>query len=308
MRVASSEPGQCLVTGGSGLVGRETVAVLSRAGWQVTTLGRSEMVAPGALAHIRCDLAKANPPAEQLAGFDAIVHLVAAVPGDPPARFHAVNVDAAGRLAAAAREAGVARFVLLSSTRAVTANGARDTITDTTEPEPGDPYGRSKRAGEQAVLSAFPGASILRPPLILGPGLRGAMARLVRLARSRWPLPVAGLTAPRTYITTTDLADAIRHVLSAEVPPGRAMLVASQPALSVAEIVRLVRAARGQAARSFALPTPFLARLVSLALGPDAAAALTKPLVVMPSTLPASGWRPPGDTRAAIALLAGKEA
>jgi UDP-glucose 4-epimerase len=301
---ASSGP-QCLIAGGSGLVGRATSAVLVAAGWRVTTLGRSASRPATASSHLICDLAHTLPPSGMLEGFDAVVNLVAALPGDGESAFEAINVRAAGALAAAAQAAGVRRFVHLSSTRAVTANGAASRITDDDPAMPGDPYGQSKRDGEIAVLAAFQDAMILRPPLILGPGMRGSMARLVAIARGGLPLPTGRLTAPRSYIAVTDLAEAILHLLSCPGFEGRAMLAASRSLLSIAEIVALIRAARHVPLRAFAMPVPLVALATRIAIGADAAAALTQPLIVDPRILPASGWTPRADLAAVITALAG---
>lgn len=295
----------CLVTGAAGILGRETTAALARRGWDIVSLGRSECPAPGAKRHIRFDLETGVPEAAALRGIDAIVHLAAALPGDPPARYQLINVESTRGLAAAAAEAGVLRFVVVSSTRAVAPNGAADRLDDHSIPAPGDPYGRSKREGELAASAAFPGAVILRPPLILGPGLRGSMAHLLRLCALPLPLPLRALSAPRSYATAQDVAAAIAHLLHLDTPPAHPMLVASPGTLSVARIAEIAREALGwKSPGLFPVPVQIVAPAVRLLFGADAAAALIRPLVLVPTFLARTGFSCTSDLEDAVRNLA----
>src|SRR5262249_39174872 len=69
--------------------------------------------------------------------------------------FHSVHVEAAARIARAARRAGTKRFVHLSGLGA-----------DAGSPSP---YIRSRGEGEAAVQTAFPGAVIVRPAVMFAP-------------------------------------------------------------------------------------------------------------------------------------------
>ena len=68
------------------------------------------------------------------------------------------------------------------------------------EPKPIDAYGRSKLAAEQGLAALDIDWVALRPVLVYGPGVKGNMAELIRLARSRLPLPFGGLTARRSLL------------------------------------------------------------------------------------------------------------
>lgn len=135
-----------LVTGGRGIVGRFVTTALSRAGHDVTLLGR------GAANH-PWDLADTAP---RLPRADALVHLALAhVPGayrggegDDPDGFRRLNLDGTLRLFDAA---GDAQIVFLSS-RAVYGDHRRDAILRESDPaEPNSLYGKVKLAAEQAL-------------------------------------------------------------------------------------------------------------------------------------------------------------
>lgn len=161
------------LTGGTGLVGRFIADAARAAGHQVTLLSRTPP--PGGL---RYDLAGEVP---DLAGHDALIH--AAFQHEPgryrggegtdPAGFLAANRDGSLRLFAAARQAGVARALFLS-TRAVYGDHPAGTVlTEDLELRPETLYGQMKADVEQglAALSSpnFSTAS-LRATGVYGPG------------------------------------------------------------------------------------------------------------------------------------------
>jgi uncharacterized protein YbjT (DUF2867 family) len=151
------------VFGGSGFVGRHTVRLLARNGWRVRAAVRRPDLAGhlqpmGVVGQIHAVQANVRYPASVRAaveGADAVVNLVAILAKSGRQTFDALHVDGARAIAEAAKAAGVARFAHVSAIGA--------------DPKSAGHYGRSKAAGEAAVLAAFPEAVILRPSLIFGP-------------------------------------------------------------------------------------------------------------------------------------------
>src|SRR5205823_3921624 len=116
------------------------------------------------------------------------------------------------RLARAAAQAGVKRFVFMSS---IKVNGER-TPTDrpfraTDAPNPQDRYGRSKGDAERALARVAEETGlevvVLRPPLVYGPGVRANFLRLVRLVERGWPLPFGAIRNRRSLVYVGNLVD-----------------------------------------------------------------------------------------------------
>src|SRR5256712_4970240 len=152
---------QIAVTGATGFVGRHVAAPLTGGGHRVRArvrrpeparllLGAAPELVPG-------DLADAATLAALVRGSDAVIHLVGIIVEAGPATFDAVHVEGTRRVLAAARAAGVRRFVHMS------AMGARD--------EPGATrYHRTQRRAEDLVRDSGPSQPVLRPSPIRRPG------------------------------------------------------------------------------------------------------------------------------------------
>jgi nucleoside-diphosphate-sugar epimerase len=147
-----------LVTGHEGYIGAVLVPMLRAAGHDPAGLdvgfyaGGDFGGRPEAVPAVRRDLRDVEP--DDLAGFDAVVHL-AAISNDPvghlnPATTYAINAHASGRLAEAARAAGVSRFLFSSSCSLYGAAGDHPVDEQSTF-NPVTPYGRSKILAEVAI-------------------------------------------------------------------------------------------------------------------------------------------------------------
>src|SRR5919201_47117 len=103
-------------------------------------------------------------------GVDAVIHVAGLVKARRPEEFFTVNTEGTKNLLAAAeaQAPGLKRFVYVSSLSAVGPSPDGKPIPDDAPPRPVTQYGRSKLAGEQAVLAAkdrIP-VTVIRPPLI----------------------------------------------------------------------------------------------------------------------------------------------
>lgn len=151
------------IFGGSGFVGRHLVRALAKQGWRIRVAVRRPDLAGhlqplGAVGQIHAVQANLRYPDSVLRaaeGAEAVVNLVAILAESGRQTYARVHVDGARAVAEAAARAGAARLVHVSAIGADPASEAG--------------YGRSKAAGEAAVLAAFPGAMILRPSIIFGP-------------------------------------------------------------------------------------------------------------------------------------------
>lgn len=158
------------------------------------------------------------------------------------------NYEGTRNLLNAAGEAGVRRFVFLSSVKAMTE--PLDACVDEDWPgEPLTPYGKSKRAAEDAVLEAGTKYGMhvvnLRLAMVYGRGGRGNLERMARAIRSGWfpPLPETG--NQRSIVHIQDVVEVMR--LAAERPEanGKTYIVADSRPYSGREIYEAIRAALG---------------------------------------------------------------
>lgn len=245
-----------LVTGASGFVGRDLIAVFRRRGIVVRAAYRrftdhgplgSESVAVG-------DLGPNTDWSDALQGVDAVVHLAGAAHAHVQ-NFQHVIVEATEALAGQAAQSGVTRFLYMSSIKACGARSRDAPLHEAMRPTPSDPYGAAKLSAERAVL-AKPEINpvVLRPPLVHGAAARHNFAALLRLADSPLPLPFAGFSNKRSLISLSSLIDAAASVLAS--PGGLAGIyhVADRPALSVQQIVSALRRGLGRNPSLFHIP------------------------------------------------------
>ncbi|HVG99061.1 MAG TPA: SDR family oxidoreductase [Chloroflexota bacterium] len=224
-----SAPARVLVTGHLGYLGPPVVAALHRAGHEVAGLdsGLFEDCAlepDPPVPTIRRDIRDVTPA--DLRGVHAVVHL-AGLSNDPlgllaPDLTHEINAAATLRLATAAREAGVRRF-LFSSSCSVYGTTAEAWVDEATPPRPVTPYAAAKAAAERGlaglagpafcVLSlrnatAFGYSPRLRTDLVVNDLVAGAVLRNeIRL--------LSDGSAWRPLVHVSDLARAFALALDA---------------------------------------------------------------------------------------------
>jgi nucleoside-diphosphate-sugar epimerase len=238
-------------------------------------------------------------------GIDVVIHLAARVhmmrdtAADPDAAFLAANAEVTQRLAQAAAENGVGRFVFLSS---VKVNGEATMATPFTEsdpPAPEDAYGRSKRAAEDALaeISAETKMPVttLRIPLVYGPGVRANFASLMGLCDSVLPVPLTGITANRrSLLFLGNLTHAIECIVAAGEIPSGTFLLSDRDDLSTADLVRHLRRCLNRSVCGIPVPGRAIAALAAMAGKRAAADRLCGSLQVDPSLFCETfNWTPP---------------
>jgi UDP-glucose 4-epimerase len=244
--------------------------------------------------------------AAALADVDAVIHsagLAHRMSGLPQDDYRVLNTDATVGLARAAQRAGARRFVFLSSIRAQSGATAAHVLTEELPPEPTDAYGRSKLAAEQGLAALDLDWVALRLVLVYGPGVKGNMAELMRFARARYPLPLAGLGGRRSLLSLDNLVEAIVTVLRAPAPLRRPLIVADPEPLTLPEMIASLRHGLGRRPGLVALPVPLLRAALRAAGRSAIYDRLTGSLVADPSALARLGWSPRVQTRDALAAL-----
>lgn len=267
---AIDDRAKIIVTGASGFIGQEILNVLSlRSNVAIIGIYRSHknILAGNTLPVLIENLAALeNKPyiSEIFRGAKAVIHLAAATPGTGSRMdFELVNVALTATLAKIAAENGVERFVFVSTAR-VHAELTEATPVSETSPLCGaDAYARSKRRAEEALMRISQEAgmafTIVRPPLVYGPGVKGLLRVLGKAAEKGLPLPLGGLTHNRRdLIGVRNLATFIDRALDHLNAANEAFVICDGAALSTREIVEMMARARGLQARLIPVPVSLL--------------------------------------------------
>ena len=258
-----------LVTGARGFVGQALCPALWDAGHRVIAAVRNASGLPeGFEVRLVDDIGFETDWTEALQDVEAVVHLAARVhvmresAADPLAAFRQVNTVGTLRLARAAAEAGVRRFVFLSSVKVLGETCHAGSFTDASPPNPRDPYAVSKWEGERGLSDLVREFGmevvILRPPLVYGPGVRANFLSLLGLVHRGVPLPLGAVRNQRSLLSIGNLVDAIRLGLTHPAAPGGTFLLRDGEDLSTAELVRRLGAALGRRTALFPVPASLL--------------------------------------------------
>jgi UDP-glucose 4-epimerase len=296
------------LTGATGFVGQWLLRELPKRGYRLRVLLRRPSAVPiESASAVVGDLARPQNMAAALADVGAVIHsagIAHAMSGMPEDDYRVLNTEATIALARAAQRAGARRFVFLSSIRAQSGPSAEQVLTEDLPANPTDAYGRSKLAAEQGLAALDLDWVALRLVLVYGPGVKGNMAQLVRLARSPYPLPIGALAARRSLLALDNLTTAIDAVLTTPGPLRRPLIVADPDALSVADMIAVMRRGLGRRPGLVRVP-PRLVETALRALGrSEVYQRLARPLVADPAALLRLGWTPAVRTPDALAALA----
>lgn len=290
-----------LVTGANGFVGRALSGSLAMGGHAVVPVVRRACGLAGEV--IVGDMNGKTVWHAALASCAAVVHLAARVHvmydtgSDPLALYRATNTDATFNLARQAAQAGVKRFVFISSIKVNgEGRGAPYRVTDT--PVPQDAYAISKWEAEQGLwrIARETGLEVvvLRPPLVYGPGVKANFRRLLDVVPRGWPLPLGAVDNRRSLLYLGNFVDAIRLCIEHPAAAGQTFLIDDGQPVSTPELVRAVARAMGRPARLLPVPVGML-EFAGALLGKRAAVArLTSSLWVDSSLIRSRlGWTAP---------------
>src|SRR5207247_2493968 len=125
--------------------------------------------------------------------------------------------------------------------RAQSGPSASRILTEADAPRPTDAYGRSKLAAEMALRSTGMPFTIFRPVVVYGPGVKGNLRFLVRVALSPWPLPLAAFHNRRSMLAVDNLISAVRFALDTPATAGETYVLADDVPISVAELISILR-------------------------------------------------------------------
>jgi NADH dehydrogenase len=246
------------VFGGSGFLGRSVVRALCKRDYRVRVgVRRPELAGHlqplGRVGQIHAVQANLRYPASieaAMRGADIAINLVGILAEGGAQTFDAVQAQGAGAVAKAAAAAG-ARMVHVSAIGADENSSSR--------------YARSKAAGEKAVLSAVPSATVLRPSVVFGPEDEFTN-RFAALAQVSPALPLIGGGATKLQpVYVGDIATAVADAVDGKTRPGATYELGGPEVLTMREIMEIILLTTGR--RRMLLSLPFgLAKLQALFL------------------------------------------
>ncbi len=299
-----------LVTGATGFLGGALLPALLRAGYAVRATWHRQRPDAGVTSvdWQQMDLpADGDRAANLLGGVDTVVHLAARAHISGMQRhwsnpFQRVNASATGQLAQQALQAGVRRFIYLSTvgvhgSESRVEQGKPVPVRDSDRFWPNSAYARSKLGGEQALVRVCSAGAmervILRAPLVFGPGNGGNFLGLLRFLDLGLPLPVGSQPALRSLAYVGNFADLIVTCVRRQEVANRTFLFADFD-LTVAELGGRLAKLLGRPLRTLRLP--------GWSLRGSALRSLTCPLLVDATPIrAASGWQPAVGLDAALA-------
>ncbi|MDR7119282.1 SDR family oxidoreductase [Rheinheimera soli] len=263
---------EILLTGASGFVGSALVEMLSAS--QLSILGRREIKGEFK-AFFHLDITATTDYSSALKGIDVVIHSAARVhvmdekSADPLAAFREVNTAGTLNLAQQAADAGVRRFIFISSIKVngeKTDSGTAFKFDDTPMPE--DAYGISKAEAEaglrEIALKTGMEVVIIRPPLVYGPGVKANFAAMMALAKKNLPLPLGAIHNKRSLVALDNLLSLIVTCIHHPKAANQTFLVSDDQDVSITELIQMMTLAYGKKPRLIAIPARLIQFCASL--------------------------------------------
>jgi len=267
-----------LVTGASGFIGQSLCETLSKSGRLVLGAVRNlnSILINKNIEYIPVgDIAFKKNWKDLLVDVDCIIHCAGRahkmIDNKNLDTYSLANINGTKYLAEQAVEAGVKRLVFLSSVKVngeTTHQNTKQKLSHKDTPNPNDYYAISKLEAEKALwdISLRTGLEVVvvRLPLVYGYGVKGNLARLIKLVKSRIPLPLSLVKNQRSMIGIDNLVDLLIRCIDHPEASGKTFLASDGEDLSTPELVKLIASSMGKKANLFPFPISILKFLGSV--------------------------------------------
>ena len=268
-----------LVTGASGFIGKHLCSKLNKLNWNVYgTVRKFDFHSSHYdFKAIAVDEINSNTNwGNALKNVDYIIHCAGKAhlinENDNVNMYHSTNTEGTKNLAQQAVEAGVKKLIFLSSVK-VNGESTNDIsnnkiFTNNSKIDPKDPYSVSKFEGEKLLWKISSETDlevvVVRLPLVYGKGVKGNLARLIKLVRSGIPLPFSMIVNKRTMIGIDNLVDLLIRCIDHVDAAGKTFLVSDGKDISTPELIKLIALSMEKRAYLFPLPISLLKFLGSI--------------------------------------------
>jgi len=216
-----------------------------------------------------------TPWGEDLRDVNTVIHLAARVhimndkASNPIYEFRKSNTLSTLNFAEQAANAGVRRFIFLSSIKVNGENTFNGNYFHSIDnPEPQDPYSKSKYSAEQGLLEIAKKTGlevvIIRPPLVYGPNVKGNFCNMMKWLQKGIPLPLGAIHNQRSLIALANLIDLITTCIDHPAAAGQTFLVSDGEDLSTTKLLRRLGLGLGKPARLLPVPQIWLETSLNL--------------------------------------------
>lgn len=263
-----------LITGATGFVGSSLYQKLDQ---HTVRLTARRNISDDSVDFIKKNICSTSDFSDCLADIDVVIHTAARVhqmndqSADPLAEFMETNCNATVELARQAFDAGVKRFVFISSIK-VNGEESKEGLPFRYDDNSNslDPYGQSKAAAEEGLfkLAYETGLEvvIIRPPLVYGPGVKANFESLMKLTLRNIPLPLGAIKNKRSYVAVDNLLDLIRVCVDHPKASNQVFLVSDDYDVSTTQLIGIMANAFGNNPRLIKISPAFL-RLFAKVIG-----------------------------------------
>ena len=252
-----------LITGIHGFVGSNLVVALKRH----HSLYGLDIVAPEKKGVVKTfawkDIETTSFPMQQLPKFDAIIHLAGKAHDTKNQSasqvYFDINTGLTQKIFDFFLESSAKKFIFFSSVKAAADSVVGDMLTEDVIPTPVGPYGESKIAAEEYILSKLRSEHgelkvamqrdkqvyILRPCMIHGPGNKGNLNLLYNVVKKGIPWPLGDFENKRSFTSIDNLCYVVEGLLTKDVASG-IYHMGDDETLSTNELIALMCEAMGK--------------------------------------------------------------
>ena len=173
------------------------------------------------------------------------------------------NFDGTINLAKQCAKNNVKKFIFLSSVKVIgekTIKGYK--FDELTKTNPQDLYGRVKLKTEKYLMKIAKNSNlivtIIRPPLIYGPGVKGNFLKLLKLVNTSFPLPFRSFKNKRSLLFIGNLTDFVENLLSKEYSVSNTFMISDNDDISFTELISFLKKFLNNKDFQFSIPKVFL--------------------------------------------------
>lgn len=264
-----------MITGATGLVGRGLCDELSSRHRLKLAVRNPDIYAEASF--VKLDLLCEADYLPSLQGVDVVIHTAALVHRmnklDARTRhqyFH-VNAHSTEAFARAASESGVKHFIFLSTIKVLGEGiGAAEPLNWDDPICPQGPYAESKAEAERLLMQIAAATqmsvSIIRPPLVYGPGVKANFASLMQLSKVLPAFPYDSNSGRRSLVSIWNLCDLINTLICHQPKNSSVYHVSDGSDCSTFELLQFMATAHKR--KIIGLPIPlFIIRFILMMLG-----------------------------------------